>query len=90
MHNSYTLAILGPYSRARVEPYSLARVELRVDLVDYPTEESSVECLGHGISHIHGLFHSVGSDDCLSVGHHVSAGEGRGQVVRLQTQELGN
>ena len=65
-------------------------MQLRVDLVDYPTEQPPVECLGHGISYVYGLLHSVGSHDGLPMGYHVGTGEGLGQVLLLQTQELSN
>ena len=35
------------------------RVESRVDPVHNPAEQSAVQCLGHGITDIHRLFHSV-------------------------------
>ena len=75
---------------AYIAIYSPARVELRVDLVDYPTEQPPVECLGHGVSYVYGLLHSVGSHDGLPMGYHVGTGEGLGQVLLLQTQEMSN
>lgn len=63
------------------------RPQQRVDAVDDPAEEASVQRLAHGVPHLRRLLHRVGPDDGLPPRHHAVGGQGLLELVRADAQQ---
>lgn len=62
-------------------------LQQRVDAVDDPAEEASVQGLGHGVSNIGGFVHGVGSNDGLAPRDHTLRGQSLLELLRADAEE---
>lgn len=63
------------------------RLQQRVDAVDYPAEQASVQRLGHGVSDVNGFVHGVGANDGLAPGDHTLGGQRLLELLRADAEE---
>lgn len=63
------------------------RLQQRVDAVDNPAEQASIQRLGHGISDINSFVHGVGADDSLTPSDHTLGGQRLLELLRADAEE---
>lgn len=68
-------------------PHIRVGLQQRVDAVDYPAEEASVQGLGHGVSDIGGFVHGVGADDGFAPGDHTLGGQRLLELLGADAEE---
>lgn len=71
----------------RISPEVPVWPQQRVDAVDDPAEEASVQRLAHGVPHLRRLLHRVGPDDGLPPRHHAVGGQGLLELIRADAQQ---